>query len=100
MLWWIVITAVASILLIRHLWRSHNLPYNTLVRQAKSMNWVVAGVMTYSNGIRNMRLRRGDLTAEISIKDVNVRLLQPDAARPFKGSMPFRVELDFTAYGC
>jgi hypothetical protein len=55
-----------------------------LVRQAANMNWVVAGTMKYSDGIRNMRLRRGEMLAEVSFKDANVRLLQPGVERPFK----------------
>lgn len=84
MLWWIFFAAVVSTILVRHLWRSYSHPYNMLVRQAANMNWVVAGTMKYSDGIRNMRLRRGGMLAEVSFKEVNVRLLQPDVARPFK----------------
>ena len=83
MLWWILI-ALASAFVVRHLWRSYSHPYNMLVRQAANMNWVVAGTMKYSDGIRNIRLRRGDLLTEVSFKDVNVRLLQPDVEQPFK----------------
>jgi hypothetical protein len=84
MLWWILLAAVASAIVLRHLWRSYSHPYNMLVRQAANMNWVVAGTMKYSDGVRNMRLRRGDMLAEVSFNDVNVRLLQPDVEPPFK----------------
>lgn len=84
MLWWILLAAVVSTILVRHLWRSYSHPYNMLIRQAANMNWVVAGTMKYSDGIRNMRLRRGDMLAEVSFKDVNIRLLQPSVERPFQ----------------
>jgi len=83
MFWWILI-GIASVFVVRHLWRAYSHPYNMLVRQAANMNWVVAGTMKYPNGIRNIRLRRGDLLVEVSFKEVNVRLLQPDVERPFK----------------
>jgi hypothetical protein len=86
MLWWIFLAAagVSSAILVRHLWRSYSHPYNMLVRQGANMNWVAAGTTRYSDGIRNMRLRREDMLAEVSFKGVNVRLLQPDVERPFK----------------
>jgi len=83
-LWISIAIALASIFVVRHLWRSYSHPYNTLVRQSAKMNWVVVGTMKYSDGFQNIRLRRGDLLAEVSFKDMNVRLLQPDVKRPFK----------------
>jgi hypothetical protein len=84
MLWWILLLVIAFLLVMRHLWRAYSHPYNMLARQAANMNWVAAGTMKYSDGTRNIRLRRGAALAEISFKDVNIRLLQPEVEQIFR----------------
>jgi hypothetical protein len=66
------------------MWRSYSHPYNLLIRQAANMDWIAAGTIPYSDGIKNMRLRRGDLIAEVSFKDINVRLISPEVKHAFK----------------
>lgn len=82
--WWYLLAVVGFLFLLRHMWRAYSHPYNLLVRQAANMEWIASGSIKYPDGIKNMRLRRDDMVAEVSFKNVNVKLLQPDIERPFK----------------
>lgn len=84
MLWWILLAAVLIALAARYFWRTYSHPYNLLLRQAANMDGVAAGSIPYPDGIKNMRLRRAGMIAEISFKQLNVRLLEPQMQEPFK----------------
>jgi hypothetical protein len=84
MSWLYLIFVIFIVLIVRHMWRSYSHPYNLLIRQAANMDWIAAGTIPYSDGIKNMRLRRGDLIAEVSFKDINVRLISPEVKHAFK----------------
>ena len=84
MLWWILLSAVVTAVAARHFWRLYSHPYNLLIRQAANMDWVAAGAIPYPDGIKNMRLRRAGMLAEVSFKQLNVRLLEPQVEEPFK----------------
>lgn len=84
MLWWILLSAVVTALVARYLWRIYSHPYNQLIRQAANMDWVAAGSIPYPDGIKNMRLRRAGMMAEVSFKQLHVQLLEPQVEEPFK----------------
>lgn len=84
MVWWVLLAVIVSFLAIRNFWRTYSHPYNMLIRQAANMDWVAAGTRKSADGYRNMKLRRGNMLAEVSFKDLNVRLLQPVIQKPFR----------------
>ena len=84
MLWWILLSAVVTAVAARHFWRLYSHPYNLLIRQAANMDWIAAGAIPYPDGIKNIRLRRAGMLAEVSFKQLNVQLLEPQVEEPFK----------------
>lgn len=48
------------------------------------MDWVAAGSIPYPDGIKNIRLRRAGMMAEVSFKQLHVRLLEPQVEEPFQ----------------
>ena len=80
---WLLIGLPFGYFLVRFLWKAYTHPSHVLGRQAANMNWIATGRVDDGKGYKNVQLSRGDLKAEISFTQGNVRLIKPVHHEPF-----------------